>query len=83
VIGRTLAILSTFSVEEPSLTLTQISELSELPITTTHRLLAQAQHWGAVIRNGGGRYWIGPRLVELAALPPPTSTAAIPEQPGW
>ena len=82
VIGRTLAILGTFSVEEPSLTLTQISQLSGLPITTTHRLLGQVQQWGAVLRDDGGRYWIGPRLVELAALAPPVKTSAGPKQPG-
>ena len=74
VIGRMLTILGSFSPDQPSLTLTQISQLCGLPVTTTHRLLTQAQQWGAVIRGADQHYWIGPRIVELAALAPAATT---------
>ena len=74
VIGRMLAILGSFSPDQPRLTLTQISQLCGLPVTTTHRLLSQAQEWGAVIRDADQHYWIGPRIVELAALAPAATT---------
>ena len=70
VIGRMLAILGSFSSDQPRLTLTQISHLCGLPVTTTYRLLSQAQECGAVIRDADQHYWIGPRVVELAALAP-------------
>ena len=74
VIGRMLAILGTFSPDQPRLTLTQISHLCGLPVTTTYRLLSQAQECGAVIRDADQDYWIGPRIVELAALAPSATT---------
>ncbi len=70
VIGRMLGILRSFSPDQPRLTLTQISQLCGLPVTTTYRLLSQAQECGAVIRDADQHYWIGPRVVELAALAP-------------
>ena len=74
VIGRMLAILGSFSPDQPRLTLTQISHLCGLPVTTTYRLLSQAQECGAVIRDADQHYWIGPRIVELAALAPSATT---------
>lgn len=74
VIGRMLAILGSFSPDQPRLTLTQISHLCGLPVTTTYRLLSQARECGAVIRDADQHYWIGPRIVELAALAPSATT---------
>ena len=56
--------------------MTQISHLCGLPVTTTYRLLSQAQEGGAVIRDADQHYWIGPRIVELAALAPSATTFA-------
>lgn len=69
-IGRVLAILGAFGPDHPSLTLSEISQVTGLPATTTYRLLAQMTQWGALTRTADRRYWIGPRLVELAALTP-------------
>lgn len=69
-IGRFLTILSVFDQDKPCLTLSEISRLTGLPATTTFRLLAQMNEWGALIRTDDRRYWIGPRFVELAKLAP-------------
>lgn len=68
--GRTVAsrILSVFEVFEehgPTLSLSQVAELSGLPISTTHRIVAELVDWGALSRDTQGRYQVGLRLWEL------------------
>jgi DNA-binding IclR family transcriptional regulator len=56
VIGRVLAILSIFNANQPCWTLSEISQLTQLPITTTFRLLTQMIEWEALIRDDHRRY---------------------------
>ncbi len=76
VTGRALSILGVFGPDQPNLTLSEISDRSGLPITTTFRLLGELVEWGALVRDGNRRYRIGPRLVELAALADASSNVA-------
>nr|WP_211178196.1 IclR family transcriptional regulator [Pseudonocardia acidicola] len=63
-------VLAAFTTDRPRLTLTEISRRSELPLTTTHRLVGELAAWGALERDEDGRYGIGLRLWEVGALAP-------------
>jgi DNA-binding IclR family transcriptional regulator len=63
-------VLEAFSSADPELTLTDISRLTGLPLTTTHRLVNELTRWGALERTDGGGYHIGLRLWEIASLAP-------------
>ncbi len=67
---RVLAILDCFSVERPTLTLSEISRLAGLALTTAHRKVGELVRWGALERDEEGRYRIGLRLWEVGALAP-------------
>ncbi|WP_010692779.1 IclR family transcriptional regulator [Saccharopolyspora spinosa] len=70
VASRLFRILETFAPDRPSLTLSAISRHSGLSLTTTHRLVGELAGWGALERDADGRYRIGLRIYELAALTP-------------
>ena len=70
--SRVIAILGAFSAEHVALTLSQLSRRTGLPLTTTHRLVGELTTLGALERDDGGRYRIGVRLWEIAALAPRT-----------
>lgn len=65
VTGRVLAILAVFEKSLSPRTLTEISQETGLPLSTTHRLLAELEAWDALQRDDNGRYQIGLRLWEL------------------
>lgn len=65
VTGRVLSILSVFERAVSPRTLTEISAETGLALSTTHRLLAELEAWGAVRRDDNGRYQVGLRLWEL------------------
>jgi DNA-binding IclR family transcriptional regulator len=67
---RLLAILGCFTAEQPSLTLSQISRRTGLPLTTTHRQVGELAGWGALERDESGRYHVGIRLWEVGSLAP-------------
>ncbi|GAA2570467.1 IclR family transcriptional regulator [Streptomyces fimbriatus] len=67
---RLLSVLAAFDHEHPALTLTDISRRAELSLTTAHRLVDALTRWGALERDGAGRYHVGLRLWELAAPAP-------------
>lgn len=67
---RVLALLDAFTAERPEMTLTEISRRAGLPLSTTHRLVAELANWGALERTDDGRYRIGLRLWEVGALAP-------------
>jgi DNA-binding IclR family transcriptional regulator len=46
--------------------MSQVAQLSGLPVSTAHRLLAELHAWGALTRDDQGRYQIGLRLWELS-----------------
>jgi DNA-binding IclR family transcriptional regulator len=70
VVSRVLRILSAFTGSQPSLSLSQISRCAMVPLSTTHRLVAELTAWGALERDLAGKYRIGLRLWEVAALAP-------------
>lgn len=65
VASRVLAILEVFEDNGPRLSLSQLSELSGLPVSTTHRIVMQLLEWGALSRDSQGRLQIGRRLWQL------------------
>lgn len=69
-LGRAFAILSAFSPATPSLTLSELSRQSGLPVATVHRLLNELVRLGALERQLDGSYAIGRRLWEVGALAP-------------
>ena len=68
--GRLLAVLDAFGPRSRALSLSEISRQSGLSLSTTHRLVHELLSWGALERDPNGRYSIGVRLLELAALAP-------------
>ena len=68
--GRLLAVLDAFGPRSRALSLSEISRRSGLSLSTTHRLVHELLSWGALERDANGRYSIGVRLLELAALAP-------------
>ncbi len=80
-VARAFAVLEAFTPERPSLALSDIARLARLPLTTTHRLLAELCASGALERDGDRTYRIGLRLWEIASLAPrgvPLREAALP-----
>ena len=70
VTSRALAVLDAFDSTAPRLSLSEISDRSGTPLTTTHRLLAELTEWGALQRRADGRYEIGRKLWDLGLLAP-------------
>src|SRR6478735_11119521 len=75
---RILAIFEVFQEGNCSLTLSEISQRTGLPLTTSFRLLSTLTEWGALDRGPDRRYAIGARIVDLAALAPPRRHRALP-----
>lgn len=67
---RLLDVLGAFEQAHPCLTLTQIARRARLPLPTAHRLVGALTEWGALERAEDGRYQVGLRLWEVAALAP-------------
>lgn len=68
--GRLLAVLDAFGPRHRALSLSEISRRAGLSLSTAHRLVSELVNWGALERDANGRYSIGLRLLELAALAP-------------
>lgn len=66
VTSRILAILEAFEANGPTLTLSQVSEHTLIPVSTVHRLMGELEDWGALARDDNGRYQVGLRLWGLA-----------------
>ncbi|MEU3979020.1 IclR family transcriptional regulator [Streptomyces sp. NPDC026672] len=67
---RLLSVLAAFDHGHPALSLTDISRRAGLTLSTAHRLVGALTAWGALERDADGRYHVGLRLWELAALAP-------------
>ena len=67
---RQLLLLDSFSVSQPFLTISQLSRRSGLPLSTTHRLMAELAEAGLVDRLDDKTYRLGVRLWELACRTP-------------
>ncbi|MGH2820897.1 MAG: IclR family transcriptional regulator, partial [Actinomycetota bacterium] len=65
-LDRAVAILNAFSMERPELAMSEISRLTGLTTSTTHRLLGALQAHGLVRQVGARRYALGPQLRRLA-----------------
>ncbi|MDX3748992.1 IclR family transcriptional regulator [Streptomyces sp. AK08-02] len=70
VVDRTLSILGVFDRDNRTLTLSDISRRSGLPVATVHRIVNKLHGWGALERGEAGGYSIGLRLWETATLAP-------------
>ncbi len=81
VVDRTLSILGVFDRDNRTLTLSDISRRSGLPVATVHRIVNKLHGWGALERNEEGGYSIGLRLWETAMLAPRYSGLAEAAQP--
>ncbi|HEU0103131.1 MAG TPA: IclR family transcriptional regulator [Mycobacteriales bacterium] len=67
---RAFQLLEAFSADRRELTLTELARRADLPLSTAHRLVSDLTRWGALERDPTGRYRIGLRLWEVAALAP-------------
>ncbi|MGA4991552.1 helix-turn-helix domain-containing protein [Nonomuraea bangladeshensis] len=54
VVARALQILGAFTSDRRSLTLSDLSRHSGLPVSTVHRLVAELLAWGALERDHAG-----------------------------
>jgi DNA-binding IclR family transcriptional regulator len=80
-VARSFAVLEAFTPEKPSLALSEIARRAALPLTTTHRLVAELCQSAALERDADGSYRIGLRLWEIGSLAPrgvPLREAALP-----
>lgn len=67
---RTLDLLACFTPDQPIRTLSELSHHSGLPLTTTHRIVADLVAWGALERTPDGGLQIGLRLWQVASQAP-------------
>jgi DNA-binding IclR family transcriptional regulator len=65
-VERAAGMLELFSVDEPELTLAELTARTGLTKATAHRY-ATALRRAGLLRTAGGVYSLGPRVVELAA----------------
>ncbi len=70
VVSRALLVLGAFDSAAPALTLSQLAGRAGLPLTTTHRLVADLVEGGALERQPDGAYVVGRRLWALGLLAP-------------
>ena len=67
-LDRVLAILRSFSLEEPTLGVSEIARRIDLTSSTTHRLLTSLAQHGLVMRTEARGYALGPELLRLALV---------------
>jgi DNA-binding IclR family transcriptional regulator len=72
VASRLFAVLDAFTAPRPasSLSLTEIAQRAALPLSTTHRMVAEWVEWGGLTRLDDGRYALGLRLWEVGVQTP-------------
>ncbi|GHE44463.1 IclR family transcriptional regulator [Streptomyces capitiformicae] len=81
VVDRALSVLGAFDRQNRTLTLSDISRRSGLPLATAHRIVNKLRSWGALERSEDGGYSIGLRLWETGTLAPRCSPLAEAAQP--
>jgi len=64
---RVMRILESFGPNMPTLTVAEIASRSDLPVTTTHRLVRQMVDLGMLERHATGRVRMGTRMWEMAS----------------
>ncbi|MHA6782258.1 IclR family transcriptional regulator [Pseudonocardia saturnea] len=70
VLARALQIFCAFTADHPAMTLSELARRAGLPVSTVHRMAGELVGWGALERGEDGRFRIGLRLWEVAALAP-------------
>src|SRR5580693_206642 len=70
VLDRAFRILASFGPADRSLSLTSLSARAGLPTTSALRIARKLVELGALERDEDGRYAVGLRLLEIAALAP-------------
>jgi DNA-binding IclR family transcriptional regulator len=70
VLKKTFTILNVFDINHSRLSLSEIARRSNLPVSTTHRLLAELVSWNAIKKNEDGNFEIGARLWAMGLLAP-------------
>jgi DNA-binding IclR family transcriptional regulator len=70
VTARALSVLGAFSIDAPSLTLSQLARRAGLPVATVFRLAAELEEGRFLDRNDAGRYSLGVHLWEMGLLTP-------------
>lgn len=65
VTGRILAILGAFQGSAKPLSIKQIADRTGIPVSTTYRMVADLEVWGALSKNKDGSYQVGMRIWEL------------------
>lgn len=68
--AKLLSLLDAYAESSTSYTLSELARRTGLPLPTAHRLISELERWGGLERGADGRYRIGLRMVELAALCP-------------
>ncbi len=68
VTSKALAVLGTFDSAHARQSLSEISAATGLPLSTTHRLIAELVAWEGLTRGADGRYEIGRRIWALGSL---------------
>lgn len=68
VTSRALSVLDTFDAAHTRRSLTEIATAASLPLSTTHRLVAELVAWQGLTRGADGNYEIGRRIWDLGAL---------------
>lgn len=70
VTAKVLAMLAAFTPATPALTLSELARRAGISLPTAHRRARELLEWGALERDGEGRYRVGLRLWEVASLAP-------------
>ncbi len=70
VVDRAFALLGAFNQTRHSLSLTELSQLTNQPVSTALRLATKLLEQGALERRDDGRFIIGLRMWEIGALAP-------------
>jgi DNA-binding IclR family transcriptional regulator len=70
VVSRAFAVLGAFDERHRALTLSDLARRADLPLATTHRLVAELVAVGALARRESGHYVVGRRIWSTGLLAP-------------
>lgn len=75
-ITRALAVLTAFSADRPTTTVTEIASLIDVSVPTAHRIAKALESSGYLARRNGAKVYVpGPQIMRLARLMTETHTA--------